>query len=299
MSREPAGDVAGEIMEVFIDAGIEGAVHALDLDSGATVEYAADRQFAMASLYKLPLLVALCRRFERGELDPTEAVTSRRDERTAGPTGLSLLRDAVTMSLRDHAVSMISVSDNAAADILFARVGHDEIGRVLREAGCESTQVVGGTAETHARLLQQVRMPTISSAFAVLADADSAAAERAYEPRLLGPTTARDQTRLLAAIWTGTLIGDAQGAFVREALGSQVWTHRIRSGFPSRGVRVNGKTGTLGALRHESAVVQYPNEPAYAVSVLTRAARADSQLPAADRAIGRAARVAVSALRSR
>lgn len=299
MSTEPRGAVHAELTAVFTDAGIEGAVHAVDLRSGTEVEYAADRQYAMASLYKLPLLIALARRIERGELDATEPITSTRSERTGGPTGLSLLRDPVTMSLRDHAVSMISVSDNAAADILFARVVRAEVDQVLSDAGCTATEVVGGTADTHATLLRQVRMPTISSAFAVLADADSTAAERAYEPRLLGPTTARDQTRILAALWSGALIGGAQGEFVRATLGAQVWSHRIRSGFGSPAVRVSGKTGSLGALRHESAVVEYPNEPAYAVSVLTRAARADAQLPAADRAIGQAARVAVASLRAR
>jgi beta-lactamase class A len=63
-------------------------------------------------------------------------------------------------------------------------------------------------------------------------------------------------------------------------------------------VVVAGKTGTIGPIRNEIAVVAFPEETPVAVSVFTRAARSDVYLPIVDRAIGQAAGIAVTALRS-
>jgi hypothetical protein len=60
-----------------------------------------DEPVVMASVYKLPLLVAFCRRVDAGDLDAREQVTVDPAGRTTGPTGLSVMRDPVTMSWRD------------------------------------------------------------------------------------------------------------------------------------------------------------------------------------------------------
>ncbi len=84
---------------------------------------------------------------------------------------------------------------------------------------------------------------------------------------------------------------------VREAMRRQVWRHRVASGFPHDDVVVAGKTGTLGRLRHEIAVVEIPGEVPVAVSVLTRSLRPESHQPRVDTAIGVIARTAVHPLR--
>ncbi len=76
----------------------------------------------------------------------------------------------------------------------------------------------------------------------------------------------------------------------------QVFRHRIATGFPL--ARVAGKTGTLGAVRNEVAVVEFPGERPVAVAVFTKSARGDLSLPIVDAAIGHAARTAVTTLRS-
>jgi beta-lactamase class A len=77
----------------------------------------------------------------------------------------------------------------------------------------------------------------------------------------------------------------------------QVYRHRLSAGFPYDGVRVAGKAGTFGALRHEVGVVVLPDGSGFAVAVFTLAARGDTRLPRVDAAIGKAARIAVDSLR--
>jgi beta-lactamase class A len=252
----------------------------------------------MASVYKLPLLVAFCRRVDAGEIDPREPVTVDPAERTPGPTGLSVMRDAVTLSWRDLACSMISVSDNAAADVLLRRVGLAHVNETLGDLGLERTRVLGGTADVLRSLVADTAASDTAAAFRTLTSNDAAPPVSAYDAVLASATTAREMTRLLAAVWSDHAASPRQCRFARELLGAQAWQHRLRSGFPPVGVRVAGKTGTLAAVRNEVGVVQFDGERPVAVAVFTRAARAEELLPRADAVIGQAARIAVTDLRS-
>ena len=288
-----------EIRAVFRDAGATGWVHATPI-SGPRREVAvgADESVVMASVYKLPLLVALCRRFAGGTLDPRAPVRVHPPSSSPGPTGVAAFLDPVTLSWRDLAASMITVSDNAAADVILGEVGLDAVRATIAECGLIGTTVVGGQADTEAALVRETGATSAAEAFALLADNDAALTVSAYDPAFASATTARDMTRLLSLIWSDAAGTAEQCAFMRRLLGLQIWPHRVRSGFPYAGVGIAGKTGTIGAIRNEVAVVTFPGETPVAVAVFTFAARADAALPAVDAAIGRAAWLAVTVLRS-
>jgi beta-lactamase class A len=193
---------------------------------------------------------------------------------------------------------MISVSDNAAADVLLGRVGLAHVNGTLEDIGLERTRVLGGTADAHRALVADTATADTAAAFRALTSNDAAPAVRAYDAVLASSTTPREMTRLLAAVWADRAASPRQCRFARELLGAQAWQHRLRSGFPPVGVRVAGKTGTLAAVRNEVGVVQFDGERPVAVAVFTRAARAEELLPRADAVIGQAARLAVTDLRS-
>lgn len=287
-----------DIRQTFAKAGVTGTLHAARVDDpSASVDVDADRPVVMASVYKLPVLVGFSRAVDRGALDATQPVVLTADARTPGITGVAAMRDSVTMSWRDLARSMISVSDNAAGDALLDAVGLDAVSEALAACDLFSTKVIGGTSHVHRLLVEDLGGHTIVQAMQRLTDNDHPAATRALDPLLASATTARDMTRLLAAIWTDYAATPAQCEFMRDVLSQQVWPHRLASGFAYPGATVAGKTGTLGPLRHEVGVVQHRHEPPIAVAVFTQAARADRQLPAVDAAIGAAARLAVASLR--
>lgn len=292
--------VEQRIREVLHDAGVQGWVHATRLPGPATREVGigADDLVVSASVYKLPLLVALCREFDRGTLEPRATVRIDPPSCTPGPTGLSTFLDPVVLSWRDMAASMIGVSDNAAADMILDRVGLDAVNGALADLGLERTRVVGGTAEAHAALVRDTGASSSAEAFAMLGDNDVVTTVSAYDPAFASATTPREMTRLLDLIWSGAVASPEQCEFIRRVLGHQVWLHRIRAGFPFTGVRVSGKTGTVGAVRNEVSVVEFDGEAPVAVAVFTLAARADGFLPKVEAAIAECARLAVTDLRS-
>ncbi|UGQ11757.1 class A beta-lactamase-related serine hydrolase [Yinghuangia sp. ASG 101] len=293
-----AATTASAVAGVFRDAGVTGRLHALDIDTGREFAVGAAEPVVMASVFKLPLLVAFFRLVGEGVLDAREPVVLGPGQRCAGATGTSVLLDEVTMSLRDLATMMITVSDNAAADVLFARVGPDTVNATTAELGLTDTHIAFDSRRLHDSLLEDAGTATMSDLWVRLGEPGFAARLRALDPARTNRTTARDMTRLLARIWTDTAAPADACAQMRRMLGLQVWPHRLASGFPYDDVLVSGKTGTLPLIRNEVGVVDYPDGGRYAVAVFTRAATPVVVSPPTDAAIGTAARLAVRHLRS-
>jgi beta-lactamase class A len=290
--------VNARIRAVFEDAGVRGWLHAVALDEpDLTVEVDADGIVPLASVYKLPLLTGFCRLVDLGELDPRAQLTLDPSTKTGGPTGLSTFADPVTASLRDLALSMMTLSDNASADALLDIVRLPRLAELLKSFGLQRTWVRRGTAGNLRDLQRRTRTNDPDAALAVLADNDQTDPAGVYEAVNASASSARDMTLLLRRLWAGELLSPEQTEFAKATMHRQVFMHRLASGFPHDGVRVAGKTGTFGALRHEVGVVTLPGGTAYAIAVFTLAARGDVRQPRVDAAIGEAARVAVDLLR--
>ena len=286
------------IRAVFADAGCTGWLHARRCDdSAAELCVGGEERVVVASVYKVALLIAFCRHVDAGRIDPTARLTVHPADCTPGPTGIAVMHDEVTMSLRDLATSMMTVSDNAAADVILGETGLGAVEELLDELGLTRTRIVGGTADLHRSLVRDTDTHTTAEAFATLAHNDEAWSVSAYDPTYTSATTPREMTGLLRALWAGRVLSVEQTEFVRSVMRRQVWPHRIAAGFPHRSVSVAGKTGTIGVIRNEVAVVEFPDEHPVAVAVFTRAARADPELPVVDAAIAETARIAVTELR--
>lgn len=278
--------------ELFRAAGVTGWLFATDLGTGREVGHGADEPLPTASMFKVPLLVALCRQADAGLLDLTDRVTVTAADRVSGPTGLSAMVDEVTISLRDLAYSMIAVSDNTAADVLLARVGRDTVNAMLDGFGLTVTRVLQSGHEMHASMAEDT-----GHGWPYL-DPEDLARLRALDPARTNRSTPRELARLFAMIWRDEAASPESCAWMRTVLNLQVWPHRLASGFPYDDVAVSGKTGTAPTMRSEAGVVEYPDGGTYAVAVLTRSFSSALNQPRADAVIGTAARMAVNHLRS-
>jgi beta-lactamase class A len=218
-------------------------------------------------------------------------------DRTKGISGLSVMHDECELSLRDLALLMISVSDNAAADAVLERVGFETVRETLDDLGLERTAVVASFRDQHNLQVGDVAGQGLSPTDA-WADPATLARFRSLDPAVTNRSAPEEMTRLLARIWRDEAAGASACAEMRRVLRLQVCRHRLAAGFPADDVRVAGKTGTLLNLRHEAGVVEWPDGRRYAVAVFTRSERVRRNDPAADAVIGRAARLAIDQLAS-
>lgn len=284
-----------DLARIARDAGVTAWVHATRLNGlPGSLGLSHEETVAIASVYKLPLALAWADLAERGELDPTEPVSLTATARMPGPTGIAMLHDDVTMTQRDLVRLMLAVSDNAAGDAVLALLGRDRVHRHLAELGLPTVLVRQGSAEETRALMRDTGADGWAAAQRALADPDHTANTSQYDPAYASAASAAQLTTVLRLLWSRS--GRAH-ALVRDAMAHQAWRHRIGSGFPHDDVAVLGKTGSLGRLRHEAAVVHFPHEHPIAIAVLTRAVRPERHLPRVDAAIGGLARRAVTPLR--
>jgi beta-lactamase class A len=282
------------IGRAFAGAGVAGWLHAIDIDGGDEVDVQADESVAVASVFKLPLLVALHRAADAGTLDLADRVTLT-DNRTTGVAGLGAMHDDAELSLRDLALLMITVSDNAAADAVLEVVGFDAVRQAIDDCGLTATAVVASCRNQYDALVDDLARGGLSLAQA-LADPEALLGFRVLDPATTNCSTARDMTALLTRIWRDEAASAAGCDEMRRVLRLQVCRHRLGSGFPSDDVRVAGKTGNLLNLRGEVGVVELADGHRYAVAVFTRSTSAALQNPAAEAIIGTTARIAVDQL---
>lgn len=289
-----------EIRAAFAAAGADGFLYAREVGvpDGPEVSVAGDEPVVLASVFKVPVAVAYAREVAAGRLDPTDrtTVTSRYRIGGIGTAGCS---DDVEMSWRDLVLNMLTMSDNAATDVVFHRVGQAAVDRVLDDLGLRRTRLAGCCEDLFASVAADLGVESGNDVETILA---GASAEQIRKLSILDPgrttaSTPREIVTLLDAVWTDcAATSDACGS-VRDVMARQIWPHRLSSGFES-GVRIAAKTGTLPAVRNEAGVVTYPDDRKYAVAVFTRAHTLEERQPAVDASIGTAARLAVERLRA-
>ncbi|MEV6906111.1 serine hydrolase [Amycolatopsis sp. NPDC051071] len=292
--------IADEIEAVFAGAGARGFVHAREVgvSGGPEVGVGADDPVVLASVFKIPVAVAFAREVAAGRLDETERTRVTARYRIGG-IGTAGCADDVEMSWRDLAHFMLTMSDNAATDLIYHRVGQEAVDRVLTDLGLTRTRLIGCCEELFASVVADLGAKPDDDLEAILAGATE---EQLWKLSVLDPerttsSTPREITTLLDAIWTDRAGDPAACERVRAIMAQQIWPHRISSGFPAD-VAIAAKTGTLPAVRNEAGVVTQVDGRRYAVAVFTRADSLEDRLPAVDSAIGEAARLAVDHLRA-
>jgi beta-lactamase class A len=258
----------------------------------------ADEGVVLASVFKIVVAVAYARAVDAGELDPAERTTITARYRIGG-IGTAGCADDVSMSWRDVALNMLVMSDNAATDVLYHRLGQAAIDRVIADLGLRETRLIGCCEDLFASIFADFGMAPGGYVDEVVAEAEP---DRIWQlavldPRVTNASTPRDLVRLLDAIWTDRAASPEGCRTVRDIMARQIWPHRLSSGFPD-GVAVAAKTGTLPAVRNECGVVTYPDGRQYAVAVFTRAHTLADRQPLVDASIGTAGRLAVEHLRT-
>lgn len=288
--------IDGALAELFATVGVAGRLHVRDVDAPAVeVGLRADEPAVLASVIKIHLVLEYARQAAAGQLDPTERVRVRRPDQLGG-AGTAGCQDEVEMSWRDLAWFALALSDNTAADLLFRRVGLDNVRALAAECGLAATRVEGGPRQLVRSMFDDLGVDDdagFAKVFATL-PAERLATLTVLDPARTNAASPRDVTRLLSMIWRDEAGSPAACATVRTLMGRQACWHRLAAAFDDT-VAVAAKSGTLLDVRNEAGVVTYPDGTRYAVAVFTSGASGPRRGDV-DRVIGDAARLAVDAL---
>jgi beta-lactamase class A len=233
-----------------------------DVESGAELQFQADRWFHAASTIKVAILLAVFGEIDRGYLAPQSRLHVRNRFLSAydgSPFRVLADRDAdsdvhaeigKTMRISELALHMIATSSNLATNLLLDLIGLETVQRTIDRFGLAGLDVRRGVED-----------------------------EKAYDHGIVNRVTANGLVGLLRLIAEERAYSPELSRQMLDILHLQEFKKGIPARLP-RDVRVAHKTGDISTVAHDAGVVYAPGRKPYVLAILTEwAADAGSRSP--------------------
>ncbi|WP_371783773.1 serine hydrolase [Streptosporangium subroseum] len=134
-----------------------------------------DRAQPLGSIFKLYVMGAVAEKIRDGRLSWNTKLTIRPEWRSTGEGGLADRPDNSTVTVREAAKLMISISDNTATDLLIHTVGRGAVESTVRRWSGHAKQNVPFLTTRELFLLKGVNYPAQANAYLALRPAEKAA----------------------------------------------------------------------------------------------------------------------------
>jgi len=277
------------------DAAVDGRLGACVGTGGRLACNRGQERFAMQSVIKLLVAVAMFRQVDRGEIALDDKVTVSRSDISVGIQPLAKVLETkpeVTLDVRELIKRMLTESDSTATDVLIARLGGTrEVQRIL-----EGLELTGMRIDRTERELQTEPFGLPSSLpWRGMDDYErriKGINPLQLEGRAEGAKDLRDTATpqglavMLQKIANGTILSPASARELIDMLTqTRTFANRLKAGAP-HGWAVAHKTGTS---RTYAGVTEVTNDVGYLVApngekVIAVALLAESSAPASARA---------------
>lgn len=223
-------------------------------DAETTIQwsYNADHYFHAASTMKLAVLLAVFREVERGQLS-LDAPVHVRNRFTSivnqEPFMLDLGRDAdpnvyghlgKTLTVRELAYWMITLSSNLATNLLIDVIGVPTIQKALDELEVDGVRILRGVED-----------------------------QAAFEAGLNNEVTANGLLKLLRVIADGKAYSKEASDEMMKIMLDQQYRSGIPAGLP-KAARVAHKTGNISTIHHDAGIVYLEDRKPYVLVILTQ-----------------------------
>ncbi len=274
--------------------GFEGVlgVSVKHLGTGEAASLNGGELFPTASVFKVPVIVALYRQVDAGAVSLDEKVVLREEDKVPGSGILKELSPGLEITLRDLVTLMMIVSDNTATDLVVERVGLENVNATLQRLGLERTRVVADCRDILFDLIGLNDLPDEEKTLDLFR-------ERARAAVLKGSwslgvenndvTTPDEMLRLLEMIVEGEAASRESCDAILETMSRcQTGSYRIGKYLPREKMEIAHKTGSLPGIRNDAGVVTLLDSgERYIISCFTREA---ADVYAAEEAIARASK---------
>jgi beta-lactamase class A len=250
LAAAPAGAQVRErpdrTLQHQLDSLVQGfhgtiGVYVRQLSSGRTAAINADSTFPTASMVKVPILIGIFDRLDRGELGFQQELTYTDSLLYEGDDILGAAKDSSKFALNKLTLLSITMSDNTASLWLQALAG--------------TGTAINGWLESHGFVVTRVNSRTPGR--------EANRSEFGW-----GQTTPREMARLLELIRAGQAVSPAASEEMYRHLTRSYWTGEALSQLPPW-VQVASKVGAVDRSRSEVALVNAPSGD-YVFCIITR-----------------------------
>ncbi len=198
-------------------------IYVKDLKKGKTISINADTIFPTASMVKIPILIGVMDKVNKGELTFNQNMQYRDSLLYEGVDILGSLRDSATIELSKVVMLMLTMSDNTASLWLQSLAGKGtRINELLDSLGFKNTRV---NSRTPGRETNRTEFGW-------------------------GQTTPKEMAVLMEKLVNGEVINKEQSAYMLRLLGRNYWDDYAISQIPSD-VFVASKGGAVDKSRSE------------------------------------------------
>jgi beta-lactamase class A len=214
-----------------------------DLDTGERLERRGDETFPTASLIKVPILVTVFDLVEKQQLSLDDPLTLLKIDKVPGAGQLQFMHDNATVTVRDAAWLMTTLSDNTATNLLLDRIVIRRVWEKMEALGLPHTKV-------HSKVF--LRMASVAMDSSVKYG--------------LGVTTPNEMARLFALIANGKAVSAKADSTMLDFLAHNE-DRELMQRFVD-GLDVPHKTGATDKVRTECAL--FPLQSRVVACVLTK-----------------------------
>lgn len=204
------------------------ALYVKDLHTGKIVDINADTVCSTASMVKIPILIGIMDKINRGELDFHQQIVYNDSLLYPGVDILGSFKNGEKIELSKLMMLMMTMSDNTASRYLQMLAGSGtRINPILDSLGFAITRV---NSKTPGR-------------------------EAIWEKYGWGQTTPREMATLLESIYNGKIISEAASARMIRMINRNYWDAEAVSQVPPYAT-IFSKSGALDAYRSEVVLVR-------------------------------------------
>jgi beta-lactamase class A len=238
--RERVENALGEAAQRIEGYDGVAGVYVRDLEGDFGYGVRPDEEFFTASTIKLPVMVAVYRKVDEGELSYSQMIEIKEEDWAAGAGWLQWERAGTRQTVGDLLLLMMTQSDNVATNALVRTVGGaDHINEVARSLGAENT------------LLYQ----KVSS-------------ERAAIPQLDNRSTPRDMATMLQKIADGEAASEKSCGYMIDLMDLNELDWWLDAGLPANVYAAN-KAGWLYEVYDDVGIVKAGDRP-YVVAIMSK-----------------------------
>lgn len=219
----------------------EIGIYIRNLETETVVEINSDTIFPTASIVKIPILLGIFDKIEKGKLHYHEPLTYRDSIKYGGSGIMQFFKDSTQTDLSTLIALMLSYSDNTTSLWNQSLAGGGiQINQVMDQLGYKITRV---NSRTEGR-------------------------ERSWEKYGWGQTTPKEMADILVRLNAGELISPAASELMYRLLSNTFYIDYAISGVPP-GINVASKQGMVNASRSEVFLVNSPQGD-YVCAVFTK-----------------------------
>ena len=219
--------------------GVAG-VYVRDLEEGYGYGVRADETFFSASIIKVPVMVAVYRKVEQGDLSFSQEVELKEEDWAAGAGWLQWEEAGTKQTVGDLLLLMMTQSDNVATNALVRMVGGDDhVNGVAQSLGAKDT------------LLYQ----KVSS-------------ERGAVPGMDNRTTPRDMATMMQKIADGEAASEKSCGYMIDLMLTNELDWWLDAGLPADVYAAN-KAGWLYQVYGDAGIVEHEGRR-YTVAILSK-----------------------------